>query len=246
MTTTMRALCIAWVVLAVGCNERDEDPRSAPAPQAVSESESDTDTDTADAELAAILAGMGVAYLPQKRRLEIAGHVNQQRGAIEVFACAPEGKTHEAVVVMDCVPSGVHAGLLALGLEPGEPAKLEGGEFVPPHGAAVIVEVRWKDEGGVDRSARAEDWVLDGKAKRSMPRVEWVFTGSTMQAGSADPEDVAYAANFIQSIVTTYHDATAILENPLRAGSDDTIYQANEAAVPPERTPITVVLRPAR
>ncbi len=64
-----------------------------------------------------------------------------------------------------------------------------------------------------------------------------------MQSVTGNPEDATYAASYVKSLVTTYHDATTILENPLEAGDDDTIYYANEKAVPAVGTPVTAIFR---
>ncbi len=193
-----------------------------------------------------LLAGMGVRFLPKERRLEVSGWVNMQKGLVEVFACTPDGKTHESVLVLDCVPSGLHAGLLALGLEAGTP--VEGGTeavYKPPAGPKVLVQVRWKDGEGKERAARAEEWIWNKKEEKPMAPAAWLFTGSFQQAVSGNQQETTYAANYIKSLVTTYHDASTILENPLPEGRDDTIFYANEKAVPPPGTPVTAVFSPA-
>ncbi|MBI4603112.1 MAG: hypothetical protein HY721_14230 [Planctomycetes bacterium] len=202
--------------------------------------------DAARAELKALLARMGVQYFPAERKVEVAGWVNMQKGLVEVFACAPGGKTHEAVVVLDCVPSGLQAGLLALGLKPGKP--VEGGteaNYKPPSGDPVDVSLRWRSADGEEKTARAEDWVWNQRDERAMDRAPWVFAGSFMQSTGASPLDATFAANYVKSLVTTYHDASSILENPSRDGIDDTLYFANEQSVPPAGTPVTVVFTPA-
>lgn len=194
-----------------------------------------------------LLGSMGVQYLAEQRRVEIAGWVNMQKGLVEVFACAPEGKTHEAVVVLDCVPSGLHAGLLALGLEPGTPVEVgTEGEYKLPTGDRVQVRVRWTGADGNEHTVRAEDWVRNEKEGRPMKPGAWIFAGSFMQPVSDNPEESTYAANYVKSLVTTYHDASSILENPHSEGVDDTVYYANEKAVPAVGTPVTVVFVPAK
>ncbi len=187
-----------------------------------------------------LLAGMGVQYFREERKLEVAGRVNMQRGLVEVFACAPGGKTHEAVVVLDCVPSGLHAGLLALGLKPGTAVELgTSGGYKPPTGDRVEIQIRWPGEDGRVHTARAEEWVWNQTEGRPMRSGPWIFAGSFMQRVAGDPEEVTYAANYVKSLVTTHHDATSILENPYPEGIDDTVYYANEKAVPPVGTPVT-------
>jgi hypothetical protein len=198
-------------------------------------------------EFAELLAGMGVRYLAKEARLEVAGWVNMQSGLVEVFACAPEGKTHESVVVLDCVPSGLQAGLIALGLEPGDPVEFgTGDQYRAPTGDRVLIEVRWLDAAGKEQLAHAEDWVRDDKHQHAMERGGWIFAGSFLQPVSGTTNEVTFAADYVKSLVTTYHDASSILENPLADGIDDTVYYSNEKAVPPVGTPITAIFRRAK
>lgn len=224
------------------------------APAAASEVPAANDVagaDDVDAQFQKLLAGMGVAFFPGDR-LEIAGWVNLQSGVVEVFACAPNGKTHESVVVLDCVPSGLQAGLIALGLEPGTPVRFRaGGAVDPPTGAPVEIELRWKDADGRDARAFAEDWVWDERHGRSMPRGSWIFAGSYFEEGASPldggtSEGGTFAADYVKSLATTFHDASSILENAQGEGFDDTVYSSNERAVPPVGTPITAVFRRAR
>lgn len=191
-------------------------------------------------DLVALLAGMGVRLMPDAAALEVAGRVNMDRGPVEVFACAPGGKTHEAVVLMECVPSAVHAGLLALGLEPGRPfARDADGAVQAPTGDGVRVALRWTDAAGEAREARAEDWVWDVPAGRAMEHAAWIFAGSYERSRRDGSGGTRYAADSVGSLVAIYHDASAVLENPW-PGADDTRYHANVHAVPPVGTPLTL------
>lgn len=78
-----------------------------------------------------------------------------------------------------------------------------------------------------------------------MPHVAWLFTGSLMQSVTGNPGDATYAADFVKSIITTYHDPSSVLENPLPEGRDDTLYFVREQETPPAGTPVRVTLRPA-
>jgi hypothetical protein len=193
-----------------------------------------------------LLAGMSVRLLRAEASLEVDGWVNMDRGPVEVFACAPGGKTHESVVVLDCVPSGLHAGLLALGLSPGGPFSLgPDGVLQPPTGDGVLIEARWTDASGMSQVARAEDWIWNVAQGRAMERAAWIFAGSYLVPQQGRPGETRYAADTVKSLVTTYHDASAILENPW-PGDDDTRYHANIHAVPEVGTPVTVRFSPAR
>ena len=214
---------------------------SGAAPPAGAPEESD-----GEREFRELLASMGVRLDRAARTLRVDGWVNMQKGLVEVFACAPDGKTHEAVVVIDCVPSGLHAGLLALGLEPGTPVELgTDAEYKPPTGALIDIRVRWRDAAGRERIAHAEDWVWNQLEERAMHRAPWIFAGSFLQESPGVPGERTYAANYVKSVVTTYHDASSVIENPSVAGADDTVYYAHEAVLPPAGTPVRVEFAPA-
>jgi hypothetical protein len=210
------------------------DPDPGPAPV-------DAGTQDIEQRVVELLAGMRVRLLSAEASLEVDGWVNMDRGPVELFACAPGGKTHESVVVLDCVPSGVHAGLLALGLSPGCPVRLgPEGVLQPPTGDGVRIELRWTDAAGQSQVARAEDWIWNAVQDRAMERAAWIFAGSFLVPRKDRPGETTYAADAAKTLVATYHDATAVLENPWPGGGDDTRYHANIHAVPEVGTPVTL------
>ena len=200
-----------------------------------------------EGEFSQLLADLGVVLHAGTSSISVKGWVNMQTGLVEVFACVPEGKTHESVVVLDCVPSGLHAGLLALGLTSGTPVEHgTDGTYERPTGDGVDIHVKWKGLDGADRLARAEDWVWNHETSSAMKHGSWVFAGSFLQESPGSPGDRTYAANYVKSLVTTYHDSSSVLENPHVSGIDDTIYYANDRAVPAVGTPVTVVFSAGR
>jgi hypothetical protein len=178
------------------------------------------------------------------RVAEAPARVNMRRGVIEYLAVAAEGKLHESVLQVDAEPLHLHLALLLIGLEPGPRPRFQGDPEwrAPADGAAAArsaVEARvvWR-QGGRERSTRLEDWAWDIPAKRPMAPVAWWFTG-------AAPPGAAPATAEQRSIVATYTDPDAVLNNPLPTGADDTVYKANERIIPPVGTPVRLVLRPA-
>ena len=91
-------------------------------------------------------------------RLLFDGEVCLQRGPLELFICPWTGKLHESVIRVHSKPSTIHAGLLAIGGEPGAPVSYEG-EYTPAHGGVVEILVRWKDSKGNWNEAHGQDLV---------------------------------------------------------------------------------------
>lgn len=166
---------------------------------------------------------------PSSRSVVVSGWVNQVSGAIELLACGPGGKTHESVFVLDVNPVDLQAGLLLLGIKPGQgPTGLGQGQ---PKGTAVDLWVDWQ-AGGRTHSARAESFVFNSEARKPLPKTPWIFTGSVF-------EDGEFKALAEESLVATYWDAWAIINLPLLCGSNDEILAVNTNVVPPLQTPIT-------
>lgn len=199
-------------------------------------------TDTkpvASEELDKFLADRGVRIDRKANQIHVSGTVNMQRGLVEVFACTSEGKTHESVLAIDCVPSALNAAFLALGYKPGSPVKYGTERYELPTGEPVWITVEWKTPSGETKRVRAEQLVFDRSTESAMATMAWVYVGSHMQSGP-DPKKPTFAADAIKSLVTTYHDPTSIVENPLDSGQDDTIFFANDKVLPAQKTPVTV------
>ncbi|MEX0710701.1 MAG: YdjY domain-containing protein [Pirellulales bacterium] len=123
---------------------------------------------------------------PKGKRVVMVGQICLRRGQLELFACLRGSKEHESIVSVPAEALDIHAALLALGAEPGNPARFnlapaepvspdepgaESGkpvrapaEFEPARGTEIEVTVFWTDDKGIRRKARAQDWL-----RRSWP-----------------------------------------------------------------------------
>jgi hypothetical protein len=180
----------------------------------------------------------GIRIWEKSRKIEAQGVVNMNADMVELFATTPTGKKHESVVVVECNPFLLYNALGIIQLNPGG-----GGEHVgdsaPIYGDKVFIYAEWKENGQLRRE-RAENLIWDKKHNRPMPQTHWVFTGSRLLKNRVTGELMLMASKE-GSLVATYYDPFAILNNPLSERTDDTVYYANSALVPPKGTPITVV-----
>jgi len=171
--------------------------------------------------------------------LEIPGKVNMTQGIIEVLACAPWGKAHESLFVVDAEPYLVQIGLLLLwDLPPGAVGttwqKLsEEREFIPK-GPELTIRVGWRDEHGKERSEAVDRWICSPK-KHSGPKTTWVFTGSVLG-------EEGFVAQSMGNIVVTYRDPAAIVNNGAPSSTNDEVYGICPDKVPAVGTPVTLVL----
>ena len=197
--------------------------------------------------------GGGRAF-PKEKRIEIDGvAVYPSRAPIELFACAIHGKEHEAIFSLECVPQDVHFALLIFGLKdktefPDQKGPQVLGDPAKPVGDRVLVWIEWLTDGKKQR-VRAEDLLTYGPPadKRTMPRAGWVFAGSERWE-RVDPDtnektgETIYMANRERTLISTYHDPTAVLDNPLVSGGDDRMLHPNFDLLPPRGTKITLVI----
>lgn len=170
------------------------------------------------------------------------GWVNMPRGTIEYLAVAPGGKLHESILCLDVRPLHLQLGLILLGLEPKGGLTVQG-DTKRPQGSPVAIYVAWQRRsaaapGGVRAvKVAAEELAWDLRRNRPMAPNAWVFTGSIVDRDG-------FVADRELSLVATYRDPAAIVNNVLPTGSDDTVYKVNERIVPPRETPVTVTFQP--
>lgn len=165
------------------------------------------------------------------------GWVNQARGIVEVLACGEEGKVHESVLVLAVNPLDLQAALLLAGHKAGEP--MPGFGVGPARGSPVDLWAEWTDAAsGESRKARAETFVLDAETGTAMEEGPWVYTGSIVQDGE-------FKALAEETLIATYWDPYAIINNPYASGGNDDILFANPETVPPVGTAIRFTISPA-
>jgi hypothetical protein len=160
---------------------------------------------------------------------------------LEFFATYRD-RSYEAIVATEVKPSIVHAGLLALGAEPGRPVRFRP-EFVAPSGMEVAIEVRWKDAQGNLQSSPAQEWVRNIETKKAMD-TNWVFAGSGFVTDETTGQQryMADGGEFICLL----NLPTALLDVPIRSASplESRLFEAFLERLPPTGTPVTILLRP--
>lgn len=199
-----------------------------------------------------IALDQGVMLYQQEKRVEVDARVCIRKGLLELFACAEGGKDHESAVVLLCKPQSLHLALVLLGLkdkrECGGGGPQQVGDATTPKGDRVLVFLEWTDTEGKVERRRAEELIRDQRTGGTMPLVGWAFSGSEF-VEELDPDTKKptgrqiYCANRERSVITTFHDPTAILDNPLMTGGDDTIYYANEEVLPESGTHAKLIVQ---
>ncbi len=185
--------------------------------------------------------GLKINYID--RQVEVAGEVILRDGPLELFAYAKAAapKEHESIVLVRSKPERVFMALGLIGATPGKPLRwfYETETLRPATGDPIEVLVRYRD-GKNEREVHATDWMLDAAARKPMPRTHWIFCGSERT------ESGEFAANMEGTLVTVVDFTTSLLSLPQQhSDADSELWLiANERAIPPLGTPVTLLLRP--
>ncbi len=175
-----------------------------------------------------------------RRRVIVDGYVALRQGPLEMFACPARTKEHESVVAVVAQAQHVHAGLLAVGGKVGRPVQFE--PYRPATGQTVHIFVLWWDAEGNKQVANAKHWVRQANTGDTLSH-DWVFAGSQLYVDPdsgqsqylADAGDMICVANF----------PTAMLDLGIRSAAEnvDLMFVANTERIPPEGTPIRLILQ---
>jgi hypothetical protein len=175
-----------------------------------------------------------------KKEVVVGCRIAMAEGPIEVFACPEKTKEHEAIVATRSSARIIHAGLLAIGLDPGSPVSFDP-VYAAASGPAVAIRMRWKDAAGTPQESRAQDWIRNAETGKPLA-ADWVFAGSTFwkdpqdgrQYYQADGGDLVCVSNF----------PTATLDLPLESSQSNEalLFEAFAGRVPPHGTDVEMIL----
>jgi len=177
----------------------------------------------------------------------VPGLILVNRGLVELFGCGEGGKEHETVIRLETNVQALDLALTSAGFKRGKlPSKTD--VNLQDQGSRVLILVQWLDKDGKVVTHRSEDLVVSIRRNAPMPRVGWTYVGHWMEV--ADPtspkgekKHKVLAATGSRSLVTTFRDRTALLDNPLEEAVDDTLFGANYMLLPKGGTPVRVIFR---
>ncbi|MEX0717154.1 MAG: YdjY domain-containing protein [Planctomycetaceae bacterium] len=102
-------------------------------------------------------------------RVLLKSKVVLRKGLLEMLVCRTQTKEHESILAVDTPAQVIHAGLLALGAEPGEPVRYIEGEdpetgafqldVIPPKGQRIDIFLQWTDKQGKLHRVPAQKWI---------------------------------------------------------------------------------------
>ncbi|MCE5326500.1 MAG: YdjY domain-containing protein [Planctomycetaceae bacterium] len=181
------------------------------------------------------------------RKITLDATVVLREGQLELLVCKAKTKEYESLLATEAQGAHLHAALLALGLTAGKPAKyyespVDGkGVMLPPRGARLNVQLRWKDAQGNVQTADPTAWLAPvGNQKNVTLPKHWIFVGSDILS------DGTYWADSDGDIISVANFAAAVIDVPFESSDKNSQlnYQANTAAIPPLKTPVQIIITP--
>lgn len=101
----------------------------------------------------------GTVLLDAKnKKLFVQSEVVFREGMLEMLLCKRNTKEHESIFAFDGKAYVLHAGLVAIGLDPGKPVAFTP-EFTPPSGPKLKIDVVWIGGDGKERREDARHWI---------------------------------------------------------------------------------------
>ena len=203
----------------------------------------------------------GIEVNVQARCVDVEATVCLREGTLELVACTKDSKEHESIVAIAARPMHVHAALLLLGAEPGNPAimkPVEGEDTswlkVPPRGDLVEVSLVWKKEGGelVERPisdfiVRADSDGIEGKEdkeRESLPTHAFLFAGSRLIANGEGPR--IYLSDRSGNLISlaTFGDELLCLPGVHSRENGALLWEINATQLPELGAEVILRLRP--
>ena len=177
-------------------------------------------TATIDAEtgLTALNKQKTVLLDRERKRILLRTQVVLREGLLEMLLCRAHTKEHESVLAVDSEAYIIHAGLLAVGAEPGHPVRFQP-EFQPPAGQQIDIWLNWKDADGKAHRIKAQKWV------RHVTRRYYAAPLAKLPEGLTIPKESELKYDAANEELVWFGPMTAAQRDQLKALSDDKAYR---------------------
>ncbi len=184
-----------------------------------------------------------------KKRILLVAEVCLRQGLLEVLMCKKNTKEHEAILRTDIDARYIHASLVAIGAEKGNPVQFVNPqtneiEYKAASGQTIKITVCYQRDGKV-HTHPAQEWILDKTTKKPMKH-EWVFAGSRFVKNPDRPDDPPYYCANNGEVIAISNFSDSMLDLPVKIGheNDDLFFDAETKRIPPLLSKVWVILEP--
>lgn len=196
--------------------------------------------------------------------VDVESRVCLKEGLLELIACTKDSKEHESIIVIDAKPSHVHAALLLLGAQPGNPAMQEPTNpemtrfrFTPPRGNPVDVFLVFKDAQGKETEQAISEFIKPAdqdeyetpdpnaaKNEKKFPTHTFLFAGSILTSEGKGPRQYLCDLNGNVISLATFGDELLCLSEVHDHSNGALTWQVDGDKLPELDSKVILRLRP--
>ncbi len=184
----------------------------------------------------------GIAIDVARKQVRVDCQTLDISAPLEFFCVVSGTNEHESLLRSPIKPSHLHAGLLMLGLQPGEPVKYSEAmnKWIAPHGPPLQISLEFEKDGKLV-TLPAYRLMRDVKSKKEMPPMTWIFAGSRVL------DDGTYAADATGYLVSVVNFDLTVIDIPQLASSanESLEWEINKDLMPPAGTAATLIIEGA-
>lgn len=175
------------------------------------------------------------------KQVMVRGSICLRKGALEMFACPLQTKEHESIVAVEAKSSEIHACLVALGFEPGNPVQWKP-KYKSATGPSIKIDVTWMAD-GQQKTVDAKSWVVKSGTKQTLT-TDWVFGGSEIFVDRIDGRKIYYADS--GEMVCLSNFPTAMMDVPIQSSdsADGLLFEAHTEVIPAVETQVYLIMTP--
>jgi hypothetical protein len=177
------------------------------------------------------------------RRVLVKSVVCLRQGPLEMLLTLRDKKTHESILAAAVDARNIHEALLLAGAKPGRPVQWIPA-YIPPSGTAIRVTLEFEEQ-GKKRTVPGGSWIRNEQTGAEL-NSDWVFAGSQLAENQQDRTRPGFYLANEGDVICVSNFETALLDLPFKSSKDDRdrSFVAWTERIPPEDTPVTVILEP--
>jgi hypothetical protein len=210
----------------------------------------------------------GLKIMVKKGYVDVDAKVCLAEGFLELIACTKDSKEHEALITVEPKAAHIHAALLLINAQPGNPAMRkevqteDGPRWVdfPPRGQEIEVFLVFNNKDGQPEEHTIDKFLIKGmdenfdgvpvepvkKEDRKFPTHTFLFTGShVFKDGEADPIYLADESGNVISL-STFGDELLALPGVHAHANEALAWAVEPTHLPPLNTKVILRLKPKK
>lgn len=265
-------LAMAWLTV-ISSVHAEEPAKESPKAEAKNQEKPDVDAQNKGKEQIKLaqnreeLVMPGLKILVKKGYVDVDAKVCLTEGLLELIACTKDSKEHESLVAVEPKAAHIHAALLLIGAQPGNPAIRkevetdEGPRWVDiePRGQEIDVYLVFNNDKGELVEHPIKEFLIKGaedfdaqpneenkKEDRAFPTHTFLFVGShVFKDGQADPVYLADESGDVISIAT-FGDELLALPGVHGNDNEGLVWAIDPTHLPPLDTKVILRLKPKK